>query len=116
MDLSVKPRETFSMENKALIRRIFVFLFVGFSLGMAISFPQILGIAIFALFVMLGAFQSADKRKALNQQVPQAAILKQPSLQGHEYSRQYSLNKTEDHNSVNDKPLSEAERNVVYGK
>lgn len=34
----------------------------------------------------------------------------------HSYSWAYSAKKSEPHNTVTDKPLSEAERNVLYGK
>ena len=96
------------MVNKKLIQLCFAVAYIRFALMAVIGYPQFLGIVIFGFFVMLGAFRYFEKRQMLlTQQAPQHTV-----TQAHEYS----MNKPESHDSIDDRPLSEAERNVVNGK
>lgn len=97
------------MANKTSARLIITAAFAAVSLMAAAVYPQILGLAIFGFFVLLGALSAADKKQTLQ-------LRQQTQPEESSFSRNYSLNKTESHDDVIDKPLSEAERNVVNGK
>ena len=102
------------MGNRAAGRRILFGVYVGFAVVIAILAPRFTGILIFVGFVILARIGNLNKIDAVYNYKPQED---KNSLRGqHLYSQQYSMKKDPSHFTVEDKPLSEAERNVLYGR
>ncbi|MBE6125197.1 MAG: hypothetical protein E7186_02595 [Erysipelotrichaceae bacterium] len=102
------------MGNRAAGRRILFGVYVGFAVVTAFLAPRFTGIFIFVGFVILARIGNLNKIEAVYNYKPQED---KNSLRGqHLYSQQYSMKKDPSHFTVEDKPLSEAERNVLYGR
>ena len=102
------------MGNRAAGRRILFGVYVGFAVITAILAPRFTGILIFVGFVSLARIGNLSKIEAVYNYKPQED--KNSSRGQHLYSQQYSMKKDPSHFTVEDKPLSEAERNVLYGR
>ena len=102
------------MGNRAAGRRILFGVYVGFAVVTAILAPRFTGILIFVGFVILALIGNLNKIEAVYNYKPQED--KNSSRGQHLYSQQYSMKKDPSHFTVEDKPLSEAERNVLYGR
>lgn len=109
------------MENKPKTYVLFIAILL---FMVAAEYPQFLGIAIFVtvLLVASAKYLEGPKKPALPKQasvdtVQPAYVPPKDSHVGQLlYSKQYSQKKTESHDTIKDAPLSEAERNVLYGK
>lgn len=101
------------MGNRAAGRRILFGVYVGFAVVIAFLAPRFTGIFIFVGFVILARIRNLSKIEAVYNYKPQED--KNSSRGQHLYSQQYSMKKDPSHFTVEDKPLSEAERNVLYG-
>lgn len=102
------------MGNRAAGRRILFGVYVGFAVITAFLAPRFTGILIFVGFVILARIGNLSKIEAVYNYKPQED--KNSSRGQHLYSQQYSMKKDPSHFTVEDKPLSEAERNVLYGR
>ncbi len=102
------------MENRLTVRIVVFIVYCAFALILAGFAPQVTGIMIFGFFLMLARFANADKVMAVHNKEQN----KEPDTHRQQvtYSHRYSRKKTESRDAVRDKPLSEAERNVLYGK
>lgn len=102
------------MENRITFRVVIFLIYFSLGFVLLLYFPQATGILIFGFFIMMAKFRNTDKILAVH---TMAEIKEADTHRQHvTYSHQYSRNKTESKDSVKDKPLSEAERNVLYGK
>ena len=102
------------MASKITIRVVSFLIYSTLGFVLILFYPQATGILIFGFFVMMAKFRNTDKIMAVHE----AAEKKETNTHQQQitYSHQYSRNKTESINAVKDKPLSEAEKNVLYGK
>ena len=102
------------MENR-LTGRILIFIFyISISIVLVRFAPNTTGILIFGFFLMMAKFRNTDKILAVHDKAEKDEA--ESHQQQITYSHRYSMKKTESRDTVKDKPLSEAERNVLYGK
>ena len=102
------------MASRITIRVVTFLVYSTLGFVLILFYPQATGILIFVFFVMMAKFRNTDKILAARE----AAWEKETDTHQQQitYSQQYSQNKTESRNAVKDRPLSEAEKNVLYGK
>ena len=107
------------MENK---RGLLIYVVILISVVVGMVYPHLLGIL---LFVGLMFFANYQYRSAAKKEVPKqtsefikpvSSVVPDSHQNQASYSAAYSLKKVESHDAVKDAPLSEAERNVLYGK
>ena len=104
------------MGNRARQRWILFLGFIGFSVVVCVLAPRFTGIMIFLRFVILARIGNLNKIEAVYESHREKEPDYSSTSRGqHLYSQQYSMKKNESHGAVKDKPLSEAERNVLYG-
>ena len=103
------------MGNRAAGRRILFGVYVGFAVVIAFLAPRFTGIFIFVGFIILARIGNLNKIEAVYDGYRPEED-KNSSRSQHLYSQQYSMKKDPSHFTVEDKPLSEAERNVLYGR
>ena len=104
------------MGNKARQRWILFLGFIGFSVAVCALAPRFTGILIFVRFVILARIGNLNKIEAVYERQREKEPDYTSTSRGQRlYSQQYSMKKDESHEAVKDKPLSEAERNVLYG-
>ena len=105
----------FSMVNKRkLLISGFLLLFIMFSIPVLIYEGRYSGLFIFLTILIIGAISSQDYAE---KPVVSSFVVseKDDHLDQFNYSQQYS-NQPTTTDVISDKPLSEAEKNVLYGK
>ena len=111
----MKQNETFSMANRRKLLIVgFLFLFVIFSIPVLIYEGRYAGLFIFLTILIIAAIGSQDyaQKPVTSTFVP---VKEDDHLKQFSYSEQYSA-KTTTGDVIKDKPLTEAEKNVLYGK
>ena len=106
--------------KKTIFYVILAFLFI-----LADGYPPVLGLVLFIWVMGMAYFKykeaPQDTGKTVDDKPDKLPIVQKAQAANthagqHYYSTAYSKKKIESRNAIKDKPLSEAERNVLYGK
>ena len=105
--------------NRKIVTVVFCFMmFLGFSIPLVLTEGLYTGMFLVGLCIFAGAFARVRQNPAPKAESHQT-VMQTPAVPTHrqQYLQSYRYSETENLSTeVKDKPLSEAERNVLYGK